>query len=807
MLCIGIFSTSATIVIGPPLSIPSGMLACQIMRKLKIRAVFLPPAIVDQIVQEPDGLELAQGLDFLAFAGGPLTASTGDYLSKMTDVCPFYGSTELGHGRSLVPLREDWSYLEFQHSFGVDMQVSIEGAFELVLHQQPHGKTHRMLDNNFPDFKEFRTRDLFKPHPTKPNLWTFYGRLDDIIVLSNGEKFNPVPMEGIILGHPSLTGALIVGQGRFQPALLLEPKNSIFTTKMMIDDVWPFVEKANLKAPVQARIFRSKITILPSKSFQRAGKGTVIRRSTEKLHSTEINNLYSDNNLLDGEGNGTSPKLDFPYTLQSILHFVRAAVISVLKCKIANEDDIFRFDFDSLKTVELAEKLKVGIYQSKDQDLSWLKSRVIYANPTINKLSRAVSSELCTESTLDTGFDTARKSPIAIMAALVQKFTQDLPHIPSRTEPSKHQVILTGSTGSLGSHLLRALVNDPKVSKIYCLNRSADARDRQKKKYKEQSQDLDLTKAEFLQVNLVNPSLNLNDATFAKLASRVDVILHNAWKVDFNQTLESFEETHIRGVRNLIDLSINSPRRPHIFFVSSVASVERWNMIGQGPVPEIPLNNCELAAEMGYGESKQVAEQILAVAGGRSSVPVSILRVGQLAGSLAPSAGAWPRDEWVPSLLLTSKALNMIPDQVPSLDWIPVDTAADIILDIIHYPVTGTPSQNNPAGVYNLVNPHAASWSTLLPTIQSRLGPQAKVVPATEWVNALRNLDAGNLQELADYPALKILDFFQTYLAESEATVVQRWETKNGVAASKTMADLGPVNAEWMDLWMRQLGI
>ena len=37
-------------------------------------------------------------------------------------------------------------------------------------------------------------------------------------------------------------------------------------------------------------------------------------------------------------------------------------------------------------------------------------------------------------------------------------------------------VALTGSTGSLGSRILKGLVKDPRVSKIYCLDRSSNSR-------------------------------------------------------------------------------------------------------------------------------------------------------------------------------------------------------------------------------------------------------------------------------------------------------------------------------------------
>ena len=34
----------------------------------------------------------------------------------------------------------------------------------------------------------YATSDLVEPHPTKPNYWRIFGRADEQIILSNGEK-------------------------------------------------------------------------------------------------------------------------------------------------------------------------------------------------------------------------------------------------------------------------------------------------------------------------------------------------------------------------------------------------------------------------------------------------------------------------------------------------------------------------------------------------------------------------------------------------------------------------------------------
>lgn len=58
-----------------------------------------------------------------------------------------------------------------------------------------------------------------------------------------------------------------------------------------------------------------------------------------------------------------------------------------------------------------------------------------------------------------------------------------------------------------------------------------------------------------MKVNDGESHLGLSDAQFNELTSSVDIIIHNAWKVDFNYSLESFKPVHIRGVCNLIDWS------------------------------------------------------------------------------------------------------------------------------------------------------------------------------------------------------------------------------------------------------------
>jgi len=55
-------------------------------------------------------------------------------------------------------------------------------------------------------------KDLYVKHPTKPGLWAYNGRNDDIVVLSNGYKISPLDTEALITTHPAIDGCLMVSK-------------------------------------------------------------------------------------------------------------------------------------------------------------------------------------------------------------------------------------------------------------------------------------------------------------------------------------------------------------------------------------------------------------------------------------------------------------------------------------------------------------------------------------------------------------------------------------------------------------------
>lgn len=97
------------------------------------------------------------------------------------------------------------------------------------------------------------------------------------------------------------------------------------------------------------------------------------------------------------------------------------------------------------------------------------------------------------------------------------------------------------------------------------------------------------------------------------MRSSVDIIIHNAWRLDFNISLFAFE-SHIRSTRNLVDFALSSGKlsHPRLLFMSSIETARCWDK-GLGDVPESLVLGPSAAAGSGYGSGKYIAEQVKCV--------------------------------------------------------------------------------------------------------------------------------------------------------------------------------------------------
>ncbi|KAI4601192.1 putative secondary metabolism biosynthetic enzyme [Pestalotiopsis sp. 9143b] len=864
-----IFSTSATIVFGPSSLPPSGSLVAEILKHQDVCAFYVPPSIIEQWAADSAAAEQAKKLRFVLYGGGPLSPRIGDWLSQMTDVCQMYGSLEIGQVQLLVPERGNWSYIEFNPFEEADMQL-IEGdgpeTFELVLHQNnPSFATRRSLWHNFPSMKTWRTGDLFVRHSSEPQLWRFHSRIDDLVVLSSSHKIRPLEMETIIQGHPLLSGALVVGQGRQEPLLIVQPKEETYSKELdrsnpepFIDLIWPIIQDANDIAPTYARINRYRVLVARRETpFIRAPKGTIVRKLTIEAYADDIAAAYGDGDKEQENGDdhddhesSAAVRRDIDeFLLPGMKQFLRIHVQRALPAKarlLGDDDNFFLLGLDSMGCAGLSRSIQNAVFGKGKGSRAGSKTsqlmRLLYRYPTLEQLAPQLLSQFFHQS-LPTHNHTEplvaeTEDHDATITKVLDEFTTDLPspkhaeavengttEVPT-TSSSKVNVAIIGPRGSLGPNVIRELLYSSRVGNIYYLARAVD-------QGSSTAVGDDPPNVVFMPIEFGKPRLGLSDADEAELISNCHVFIHNAWKVDFSWTLDSYRPQLLRSVRELVDLVSRSRLRssPRIVFISSTAAVHQWSSKipaadkaqSGGQIAEAILEDGpNLAAPFGYAQSKHVAERILARASRVCNIPVTVARVGQIAGQSVDSvssngASMWPSSEWIPSLIAISSASGMIPRDLPPIDWIPVDLVAKVICELIGLGrADSSGRQSEPSlkeerdllEVRNIVNPELTGWEEFVAQFQQQRGVDRKVTEVTlqEWLDGLAGQNLEGLSE-ADAVTFTAVEPFLQHMCQIVSRGVQRqpaFSTAAAMRASSTMASMKAIDRAAMDVWMRQ---
>ncbi|KAL8769234.1 MAG: hypothetical protein Q9209_004735 [Squamulea sp. 1 TL-2023] len=667
------------------------------------------PTILQDIASSPKALENLRRLSAIIYGGGPLLSSAGDAIASRTMLYNFMGSSEMGNVPTEVIDAEDWEYLKFSPMLGYQMRHYSDNLFELCFQRQPHLDLFQSVFSTFPDREEYCTSDLYSEHATKLDLWKYEGRADDVLTLTNGEKVNPVTMENIIGAYPDVRSVLVVGQGRFQTALLVEAKEpplSSASKAAFIGLLWPTVEMANKQCDFHAKIARDLILFtIKEKPFSRAGKGTVQRRVTVDAYQKEIDELFEVFEQLINPSQlqkTTSKQTADPQLLpnatvadpKELEDWLRRLICKTTGWPSLNFDsDFFQMGMDSLQVIGVVRGINAEASAAAGSIMP-VTATAVYSNPSVSRLVQAClaspqsSKSRHSETQLD---NTANAHEVD---ELVSKYSWSLPitgrHPKPWTPDDGIRVLLTGSTGSIGSYVLSSLLEDPRVSHIYLFNRSADSEKRQRTAHcaRGLKTEWPASRVSFLHGDLTKEYLGLSIDAYKFLLNNVTHIMHNAWEVNFNLSLKSFETPHLVGLRQLIDFSARSMYGVSILFISSISSAMDYSVNHNGPVPERIISDASAALPIGYAQSKHIAERVLSNASKIAGIPTILVRVGQVAGPIDTSrnGGCWNKQEWLPSLIASSKYLGRVPDSLgPNdvIDWIPVDVLSGVLVELL----------------------------------------------------------------------------------------------------------------------------
>ncbi|KAJ3776028.1 putative aminoadipate reductase [Lentinula raphanica] len=795
------------------------------------------PAMLQIWSRSPSSIDVLRSMKIVCTGGGPLSHATGDYLvSCGVPLRAIYGLTEVGSPTTwnIEDGFEDWSWHRFPEGPHIRWVPQGDGTFEV---QFLNTDEYRVSVENIPGVSGYATADLWIPHPTKRGLWSIVGRLDDVIIHSSGEKTVPAPFEDVVNQSPLIMGAIMFGRQRDQPGVLLEPSpgneidvNNPAQVSNFRNKIWPVIEEANKHVPTFSKVYKEMILIAsPNKPLARAGKGTVMRKAAYMQYEKEIDQIY------DSVANNSSVEPPSNWDPSGLKQWLTEQVENLCEKSLDEKEDIFDHGFDSLCATILRLRIMTILRSSKDTALQaasrLVSENVVYNHPTIASLTQY----LVGLSTQDSDSSPERTHEEAI-EDMIAMYSNGL-DTPVTSDPTSNGratngniavlavVLLTGSTGNLGAQILADLLSNDSVASVYTVNRPSkrvSIQQRHQERFQDKGLDeklLNSDKLVHLEADIWQPGLGLSNDIYEKLLNNLTHVIHNAWRLDFNLSLSSFEP-QIRGMRNLIDLARSSRHASSLrfLFTSSVGSAQSWDSTLLGPYPEEVILDPKYAVGAGYGESKYISERILA----KSGLHASSFRIGQIAGG-KPN-GAWAMSDWLPMMIKSSLVLGVLPDTTGDISWAPLDAIAEGILDVAFA------KEDSPMAI-NLVHPHPVSWTSIMTAIRESLISAKELpvgalplVPLHDWVQALSNkaADIGNQARLNgsagkeditlnELPAAKIIDFMRA-IAESskkradrnsEALGTAIFSTDNIQRLSKRMRNLEPIGHHEAELWVR----
>ncbi|KAF2135592.1 uncharacterized protein K452DRAFT_281299 [Aplosporella prunicola CBS 121167] len=780
------FAVGKTFCIFPPSRVPTGSSTARLIELTKAQSLMSVPSILEEICQLPEdqGIDVLKTLDFVLCGGGALKEAVGDkFADAGVRILNAFGTTETGP-LTLIFVPDapyNWQYFRFRSDLDIKMVPVSEDATPPTYHLtvQPFG---------WDDV--FEVQDAMVPDPNHPSTdFKAVGRSDALIVLATGEKVLPSNLESAVCECKDVKGALAFGDRQLQIGIIVEPTPAALSEdpEHCKSRIWSHIENINSRLDHHARIVSQDLIILADTPLPRSDKGAIRRTEALKLFEQQISDVV--NNLDESALEIPTQPLDLENAEQSLKDLIQ----SKLNWKLSPEEwgiyqDFFELGMDSLKAMHLRR-----LILANSTRIPWLKSLVtrnfIYEHPSVNKIAVALRRR-------SDGSSEVLDMPTRV-EQLVQKYSLWAAPI---------VVLLTGCTGSLGSHLVAHLAQLPEVSEVICLDRPGPKSPKDRLKEALEAKEVVLphsswSKIRALHGHLAEPFLGLGENEYSYLLGNVTHVVHSAWPMDFKRTLISFEPQFV-ALKNLLQIARDArpnggSSKTRFLFVSSISAVGEYSTVhGDRIVPELPVGIESCAGGLGYGHAKLVCEKIVQQSQiFNSDIEAVSLRFGQISG--CSKTGYWNEKEHFPALLKSSQKIGALPIIGGTFSWIPVDHAANVIADIML-------SKSPINGIYHVENPVRQSWQDTLAILAAHVTAKPlELVPYTQWLERLSKVP---INEVDSCPALKISEFFEEHFNRmSGGSVILDTSRSRDVSPTLKAADVleSDIIGRYVDYWRR----
>ncbi|KAJ4153124.1 hypothetical protein LMH87_009628 [Akanthomyces muscarius] len=263
-----------------------------------------PPHNVALIAGDPRGLACLRAAEYVTTGGARLPDELGAYLVEQgVNISTSMGSSEAtrNFATSMYRPRGDpeWDYVQIapvlRPHILLDPVPGSAPLHEIVFLPEFPG-LGGSTNSDDPRPGSYRTGDIMRPHPEKLDAWKFVCRNGDFLALSTTLKVLGAPFEDRVERSPLVEAAVVVGEGRTAPGMLVLPteEGEGMGREGLLDGIWPMVEEANKVVPGHSEMARERVCVLPrTAKLPRTDKGNVVRQKVYTEFASEIDGLYT----------------------------------------------------------------------------------------------------------------------------------------------------------------------------------------------------------------------------------------------------------------------------------------------------------------------------------------------------------------------------------------------------------------------------------------------------------------------------------------------------------------------------------
>lgn len=400
------------------------------------------------------------------------------------------------------------------------------------------------------------------------------------------------------------------------------------------------------------------------------------------------------------------------------------SIISKLNIsKFGIDNNIFDYGADSLSIINILTDLFKYDFNLKVNDF--------YMYPTVRQLANYILS--------NNDYKQKEIEHFINLDNIVKNFNNSSKNLSIRKNSS---ILLTGSTGFLGIHILTELLNkfSPKV--IYCLVRSKDGISSKARLQSKLNFYFGNTFDTFMnsKIKIIDVDITEDfDTLISALPNDIDIVIHCAANVKHYGIYSEFEKTNILGTKNIIDFCKSLGCKLHYISTMTVSGNYLLEQSKKCTFDENCFYINQKFDNNVYAKSKLIAEGLI-IDNINDGLDVTIYRVGDLTGRYIDGLFQENIDENAIYLRLKSiLEIGYVPDSILNnlLEFTPVDYAASAICKIIY-------SDNNSNRIFHIYNPNMIDTKTLI-SFMHKFNYSISSLPNKDFISLVKSL-SNNLE-------------------------------------------------------------